>query len=268
VQGKLEAALARVAAYDEQHASLIDDLARKLDDSVSPEGDVWDCCRHADECWRGTAKPPAPYRLRVPFVGPTYEGTRTVVLSMNSRDSGQPNDDFSGMADVLQSLCDGRRTYGGSHYHYRAATAVALVARARAGLDLEIAPKPDTLVDYLMGSARVQSVQCAPEGGRRSPRSLMWKNCPGFIAAEQLRTLRPRTVVMFSTPNLRALRVSLGLDHRWSSSWADNDRCFARGFLDFDGESAELFAMNHPSTSRWPRSIEALVRSLESEPPS
>jgi hypothetical protein len=28
VQGKLEAALARVAAYDEQHASLIDDLAR------------------------------------------------------------------------------------------------------------------------------------------------------------------------------------------------------------------------------------------------
>lgn len=203
---------------------------------------------------------------RLPYVGPNYPARRIVVVGMNARDRGLIDDEYKAVREVVKTFERGERKWGG-YFHFRAACAVAALAAAQDGVEPALRPRPEALVDPLLSSARIQSVQCAPgpPSSRRSPTSRMWENCPPFVMADELELIQPRAVVLLGVETHRRFQELTSLRVRWSTSWREGNRCFARGSAQVRERRFPVFALSHPASSRWSEAMATFVENLNDE---
>lgn len=265
---ELSSAMGRLGEYDSRHRSLVERLTDQLETLVGLQEDLWDCCPCGARCWGvRVVRPPSPHHARVPYVGPRYLERRILIVGMNSRDDGEYDVAFRGMADMLESFRGGRRSWGGL-FQYRVARLVYMLAASQDARSVDDEPSLDDLANVLLASARVQAVQCAPGPleSRRSPNREMWKNCPPFVVSEQIRLLEPTVVALLGTKTIRVIQRLKDLKVQWAGLWRENHNCFARGRLHPSGRGGDIFALFHPSyVGGWNRSLAALTRSLYAE---
>ena len=253
--------------YPEQ-TLIVERLVEHLDEVLAPHVQLWDCCRHGERCWRRAAQTPSIMHYRVPYVGPRYPTRRIALVGMNSRDDGRIDAEFRTTTEVIGAFRRGSRDWGGP-FHFRAASAVSMLAAAQDGRELAERLPPPRVVDDLLGSARLQAVQCAPgpEDSRRSPTSKMWRNCPSFLLAGQLEILEPRVIALLGVATHRSFQRLGPLEVEWNSPWRQNGNAFARGFARIGPRRIPVFALSHPAAAgRWTASLRTLRDSLEATP--
>ncbi len=126
----IAAAMEVLGSGGSEHEVLIERLLARLDAVFGRDRDLWESCQHAAACWGPRVTRPKEMRYRVPYVGPGYFSRRLVLVGMNSRDAGAIADEFATTAKVVQQFGKGSRDWGGP-FHYRAASALAVVAAAQ-----------------------------------------------------------------------------------------------------------------------------------------
>ena len=260
----LREAMSGLGPVDPELTRIVERLVEHLDEVLAPEAQLWDCCPHGDQCWRRVAQTPAVMHYRVPYAGPHYPTRRIALVGMNSRDDGGIDAEFRTTAGAIDAFRGGSSAWGGQ-FHFRAARAVSLLAAAQDRRELADQPPP-SLVDDLLASARLQAVQCAPDGGRRSPTSTMWRHCPPLLLAGQLEILEPRVIALLGVATHRAVQQLDPLDVEWNSPWRENGNAFARGSACIGERRIPVFALSHPAAARWGVSLRTLRQSLEATP--
>ena len=260
--------LERIGALDPDQVMLIRRCGDLIDQQIPGAEPLWKSCPHARECWRReSAQKPKVMSARIPFIGPAYAARRVAVVAINSRDSGQPGAEIRTTGEVIASLRRGARNYGErSYFHYRVASVVHSALCSLAGGAVDDAPSPSDVAESLLGSARLQAVQCSPTGSaRRSPRSAMVRNCPEFLLRGLLEIITPRVLLLFGGPAHQAIERPR-MEMVWETTWSQSGNCFSRGRTDFKGRTMVVLAFHHPSTGRWSRSWKAYLTSLRQQP--
>jgi hypothetical protein len=262
---ELQHAMRRIGDYDLDHTELIEQLLAQLDAALGRDCDLWDCCRNGEQCWKHAAAKPHQMHYRAPFVGPRYRERGICIVGMNSRDDGKLDSEYLAAAAVLELFRSGQRSYGG-RFHYRAGTLASLFAASQDREQLDLAPQPEQIAEHLLSTARVQAVQCAPEGGRRTPTNDMWRLCPPLALERQIHVLQPRVIALLGTRTIAEVQDLQTLKISWTTTWRESGNRFARGIAHAGDSTAEIFGTYHPAYAGWGRSIAALKDSLSETP--
>src|SRR5581483_1066425 len=129
----LEEVLELIGHYDAPHTRLVTQVVAGLDATLARDCDLWECCRHGEDCWRGAAARPQRMHYRAPYVGPKYLDRRILIVGMNSRDDGRFDSEFHATAEVLKCFRSGEPSYGGL-FHYRVGLLVSLITAGQDGM--------------------------------------------------------------------------------------------------------------------------------------
>jgi hypothetical protein len=223
-------------------------------------------CASAAECWGGHLHRPRDEVLpRLPWIGPEYRVDGVVVVGMNAQSHAGLMDEAYVVAETCRQLSAGRQRFFGvsdarpSWFHYRAAAVAGLLIDARAGRALTIR-RPAASVAALLGSARVQAVQCSPAASsRRTPSASMLRLCPPRAAWPVLEVLRPAHIAVLGTEARSAF------ERRYAVTWTVNEPLLRVGLTMIAGNQAQVFGLRHPSSGFGMRSIRRLAELLDDD---
>jgi hypothetical protein len=121
-------------------------------------------------------------------------------------------------------------------------------------------PTPQDGARALASCSFLQAVKCAPLHERSIPFEEMTLNCPREYLLEELRLLRPSTLIVLGDWPLQSLRT-LSRSRAW-----EHTRELDRGRIELGGDSIEVLGCYHPGYRGWRRSFNALVQSLQRAP--
>lgn len=215
------------------------------------------CCS-AQECWRGHQVPTDPVLPRLPWVGPRYHDSRVLVVGLNAQTHAGLWDESYCVHRACEQLALGRQRFFGadgrstSWFHYRAAVVASLLLDLVRGEPAQIR-EPAACIDALMGSARVQTVQCAPSrDARRAPTGAMLRRCPDLGLWPMVERLAPRVIATVGAEARRAL------ERRYQIALEPCGPLLFAGRLGDEQHGALVFALRHPSSGFGMQSIHAL----------
>jgi hypothetical protein len=222
-------------------------------------------CPNKDDCWargRGSRRRSRDEdgAICLPWVGRDYGPQGVVTIGINPNISER-----NGRTDLLiehaitwdwhiDGLDRGLRANKGSRFAYGA-------MRSAAGLLDLIDGKPirdrdprndddaQQLVHAVHRTARLQAIKCVPVRKDSEPLTAMWRNCPGFLLADELKLVRPGHLLVLGT-NAKNAVTSLGRIHA--------------GRLELDDWSCAIHFVAHPRTGS--ASEAALLTSLTRKP--
>lgn len=230
------------------------------------------CCPKSGTCWanREEQHPLQPDRagIAVPWIGQNYLERRIVVLGENLNDFGGLDAHWDLCRGYAENLRAGLPAKGSRVFGERAGLYAWAVAQSLDGKTDESGPRPGrpAVGDAWDGVAFLESVKCSPSQPRSEPFPEMWSECVDLLLIDELRVLRPRTVLLLGRSRLRDAVRPL-LRELMELEWKDAPGSLERDTFLVAGQRAELFCLNHPSSVLgWGKSFEELRRSLSSEP--
>jgi hypothetical protein len=217
-------------------------------------------CANRCVCWAG--RPPGTYKdhpaISLPYIGPAYEPDGVALLGMNLNDAGGLLEEFQITALNLDDLAQGNRKSLGSVFAYHSAQSARAVIQSRAGVPVVDSVRPEELGDFVLATARVQSVKCGPADMRRtSPYPRMYKPCREMYLLDELDILQPGALLAFGV----AVSGNV-LRHLCRDTLIDEGDGVERGTITRDWGVIEVYRIYHPSMPRWSRSHNRLLELL------
>jgi hypothetical protein len=217
-------------------------------------------CANRCVCWAG--RPPAAYKdhpaISLPYIGPAYEPRGVAMLGMNLREAGGLLEEFQISALNLKDLAKGNRRSLSSVFAYHSAQSARALIQSRAGVPVVDYVNPEELGDFVLATARLQSVKCGPADRRRTtPYPQMYKPCREMYLLDELDILQPGALLAF------------GVDVSGNVLWPlcrgtliDKGGGVEQGTITRDWGVIDVYRIYHPSMPRWSRSHNRLLELL------
>ena len=259
--------------------NLVSEFARKWQDhpsGVLPDGTnvhLWKCCTHSAECWSRLDGP--EFRstdrggITLPWVGPDYEKSRVALMGLNLVKSGGLLDEISITASTIEAFAAGRmKVWDHTWFQYRSTAMLAAVLAALDGRPFEDGsdpPAPETLIESLLRTARIQAVKCSPWGeGSSPPTPEMKRLCPKALMPTDLEILKPRVLLVVHKDARGALwQLTGGKVNRWHDQPG-----LTVGTATLGSEPFTVIGVTHPSArGSWRKSWNLLITHLNGGDP-
>jgi len=237
------------------------------------------CCPDAADCWRAVppaARPSSTNRagyqgdragsIAWPWVGKDYRHGGVVVVGLNFRfsdDCATVALEYLAAQNDLEQFGDNRKiSRFGSAYPYRSTARAAAVCASLDGDQLVERPPAESLPAVLERICRLQLVKCMPVDSvvvRGAPSRSMRQHCPPRFLYREIEVLQPVAVIGFGND------VYFALEAMPEVHWRSGSDYLCRGTLRTGEHQATVLWLPHPTTGRWPRGQQALIRSLRAK---
>ena len=193
-------------------------IASKYKDLNIAEINLQNKCKFCDDCWskighrkwtdevlKNYTDRDKPINISFPWIGRFYEKYKILVIGVNMNGYGG-YDAFKLLVDyAISELKVGKKKlfkskdYPGTLYYHRLLSYASIllekykiVEETKDGLF----PNKETLIKTFDFISITNSIKCSPRGERGKPTNEMWNNCPTYILKEELKILKPKTVLI------------------------------------------------------------------------
>jgi hypothetical protein len=227
-------------------------------------------CANRRECWAGKkefAKEGHP-PIALPYIGPAYKPGGVAMLGMNLNDAGNLLGEFEitalNLQDLAKPLAKDERKSLGSMFAYRSARSARALIESRANVPVEDSGTAGELGEFVLATARLQSVKCGPRdklAQQTSPYPCMYKYCRELYLLDELDILRPGALLAFGV----AVSDQV-LRHLCPDTLTTEGDGVVRGTLTRDWGVIDVYRIFHPSRPPWQRSHRRFVELLRRDP--
>lgn len=212
--------------------------------------------RKCSECWEHESPDARPADdvagISIPWIGADYECDRVAVAGINLYDYGGLFAQWLIYHELEEKLARAKR-YKGSMLPFGVGAYVSALLH-KGSPNSFVEPSSLEAAKAWRRISFLELVKCSPRRDRSAPNREMWANCLGEFLLDELRILRPKSLIVIGG-GLPALRVQLlpGI-----SGWR-KEHGLQRGVLDLGQFSIDVYCCFHTAYRPWRSSIAPLL---------
>lgn len=242
-------------------------LIAKYEDLKVANVNLQENCKFCSECWRGISsrkwidknlanysEREKPINIYTPWIGDKYGEHRILVVGINMNGYGGYDAMELLVEYAKKELALGKRKifkskdYPGTFYYHRLPSYVTILLEHFGVFSEERInsfPIKENLIKSFDYIAITNSIKCSPRGEKGKPTSEMWNNCLSFILREEVKILKPKTILVFGkSDNYNFIRRDI-IDEVIIEDEIDSIK-FGKGII--ESNEFEYYAIPHPTS--------------------